>query len=108
MEFGTRLVKKASLGARLSLVRRHSRQTFKQAGEEQIESCNKFRLGYLYVKEEGGNNCTSLENTGESMIFKNIQREQIISYGIKPSESTFDWANQEVDSPVPMKMKLVQ
>ena len=41
------------------------------------------------------------------MIFKNIQREQIISYGSKPSSSIFDWANKEFDSPVPIKMKLV-
>ena len=41
------------------------------------------------------------------MIFKNIQREQIISYRSKPSNCLFDWANQEFDSPVPIKMKLV-
>ena len=106
-EFGTHFVQKATVGARLSIVRRYSRQTFKHASEEQIESCNKFRLGYFYVKEESGNNCTSLENAGESMIFKNIQREQIISYGSKPSNSLIDWANQEFDSPVPIKMTLV-
>ena len=105
-EFGTHFLQKATIGARLSIVRRYSRGTFKRATEEEIENCNKFRLGYFYVKEEGGNNCTNLENAGESMIFNNIHREQIISYGSKPSDSLTDWANQEFDSPVPIKMKL--
>ena len=39
-EFGTHLVQKSTVGARLSIVRRYSRQKFKQASEEQIESCN--------------------------------------------------------------------
>ena len=87
-------------------MRRYSRDTFKTATEEEIENCNKHRLGYFYVKEESGNNCTSLENAGESMIFNNIQREQITSYGSKPSDSIIDWANQEFESPVPIKMTL--
>ena len=106
-EFGTHYVQKATVGARLSIVRRYSRERFRQATEDTIEKCNKHRLAYFYVKEQSEDNCTSLENEGESMIFNSIQKEQIISYGSKPSDSLTDWANQEFESPVPIKMTLV-
>ena len=105
-EFGTHYVQKATVGARLSIVRRYSRERFRQATEDTIEKCNKHRLAYFYVKEQSEDNCTSLENEGESMIFNSIQKEQIISYGSKPSDSLTDWANQEFESPVPIKMTL--
>ena len=105
-EFGTHYVQKATVGARLSIVRRYSRDTFKQATDEEIEKCNKHRLAYFYVKEQSEDNCTSLENEGESMIFNSIQKEQIISYGSKPSDCLTGWANQEFESPVPIKMTL--
>eukprot|EP00794_Sanderia_malayensis_P007568 gene7568-8408_t len=106
-DFGTHFLQQATIGARLSILRRYSRETFQRATAEAIENCSKGRLGYFFVKEEGRNNCTGLDNVDKRMIFNDIEREYIVSYGSKPEKSLTEWANQEFDYPVPIRMNLV-
>ncbi|XP_065051322.1 uncharacterized protein LOC135680995 [Rhopilema esculentum] len=106
-DFGTHFLQQATIGARLSILRRYSRATFQNAAAETIENCSKGRLSYFYFKEEGKNNCSKLDNAGKSTIFNDIEREYIGSYGSKPEKSLNEWASQEFDYPVPIRMNLV-
>ena len=106
-DFGTHFLQQATIGSRLSILRRYSRATFQNATAEAFENCSKGRLSYFYVKEEGKNNCSSLDDAGKTTIFNDIEREYIVSYGSKPEKSLTEWANQEFDYPVPIRMNLV-
>ena len=105
-DFGTHFLQKATLGARLSISRRHRREAYQRTIAENIAECNKIRLVDWYIGDETNDKCTNVTDAKKRMISQIGEREKILSDGSRPGYSLTDWANQEFRYPVPIKLTL--
>lgn len=107
-EFGTHYLTHATMGSRLAIERRYTRDEYANSGISGIDKCNKDRMGVnlFFSYSKSSTDCTSFQSTTLDSVDSDIQRESVTSFGSKPASDLYKWASQSFVAPLPIKFKM--
>ena len=98
------------MGARMAVTRRYSQSEFEKTNYSKLKKCSaeRFKVSLLNGPNGGKSSeeCSSTEFEGNSKEIEEYDREYITSYGSKPGVNLIEWANQNFEAPLPVKMEL--
>ncbi len=105
--FGTHYLKYAEMGARIAMTRRLTREEAMKSTSEDIADCTKSSASVLYgLVKSSMSKCEKTSESSNTQLFDEYRREYTTSYGSRPKGSLLDWANQDFDNPLPIRMTL--
>ncbi len=105
--FGTHYLKYVEMGSRLAITKRMTRNEAMKSTAEDIANCTSESASVLFgLIQKSSSKCDKTFEASSSNVYDEYRRESISSYGSKPKGSLLEWANQEFESPLPIRMLL--
>ncbi|XP_057311604.1 uncharacterized protein LOC130649358 [Hydractinia symbiolongicarpus] len=107
-DFGTHFLTHVTMGSRLAIQRRYTKKEYKHSTLKQMEKCNKERMGVNLVSSLNTETsaCSQFQDSQLDNTLSQFSREEVISYGSKPTIDLESWAEQDFVAPLPIKMKM--
>jgi len=107
-EFGTHFISFAVMGARIAVTSRYTSKEYHEQGQTNVEKCNSHKIGISvgFSVSESKAKCQATNGANSKYLNNGMHRYYVSSYGSKPKKDLVEWASQDFDEPVPIKMQL--
>eukprot|EP00794_Sanderia_malayensis_P015782 gene15782-17375_t len=106
-DFGTHYFKSVVMGSRISVTERLTREESSKLNTDELKDCSKKNLNLLFgLIKDSSSKCKKVFNSKSTQVFNEYRRRVITTYGSKPANNLVDWSNQNMKTPLPIRMKL--